>query len=178
MTTYTLAASLIAVMLLGCVESLGAGEEVGLVGSIESIPQVSPLQIKVKTRDGSRLVQCAEETVVVRGKQKVNRDELKRGRHVIVSGRANGDIVLASKMELVDVTEGKIDAIMEVFPLRLAVMTKKGNVHVQLETETRVMRGKTKIDPGQLRNGDSVRVFGDSSGQLFVAKEIDVEASK
>lgn len=146
-----------------------------MVGVIDSVTQTSPLQMKIKTRDGERLVECGEKVEVVRGGKPAPRDSLQKGQYVVVTGSTREAVVSATRVELVDGIEGKIESIMEVFPIRLTVKTKTGNVTVQLEQQTRVFRGKTKIDPGQLRNADAVRVVGLASKSLFTASQIDAE---
>ena len=64
---------------------------------------------------------------------------------------------------------------MEVFPLRLSVKGKTGETLVQLQEDTRILRRGKVVVPGQLKNGDTVCVFGSLSKGLFAAKVIHVE---
>lgn len=80
--------------------------------------------------------------------------------------------------EKMDVLEGKITGIMEIFPLRITVETKKEKAVIQLTTKTKVLLDGKPIDPGKLREGQEVRVLGKKADNMFWAKEIHVAKAR
>lgn len=167
--------SWLAMVVLSTGAPLQADEVELLAGRIESVPPGSQPTFTVKSLEGEWKIQCSEKTVFVREGKNVLRDSLKPKQHVLVSGLASDQAVKADRVELTDAVEGKIEAIMEVFPLRLSVKGKTGETLVQLQEDTRILRRGKVVVPGQLKNGDTVCVFGSLSKGLFAAKVIHVE---
>lgn len=74
------------------------------------------------------------------------------------------------------VIEGTITAIMETWPLQLTVAAGGVNHAVTLTATTRIARCGSPVDPGALRQGQSVRIAGDSRPEgTMMARSIDVD---
>ena len=146
-----------------------------LSGRIQSIQEVLPLRLVVSDRTSKRTVHFSESTVLTRRGKKLDPDELRRGQHVWIAGLRRGDVLVAKNVEAIDMLEGEIMGIMEIFPLRLSVKTKTGEVAIQLQEDTFVTKKSHRIDPGQLRERDVIRVIGSQFEDHFIAKEIVVE---
>lgn len=71
--------------------------------------------------------------------------------------------------------DGYIEGVMESFPLQLELRTEKGNISVSLEAGTRVLKGKSPVDPGTLLPGMRVEIRGrPSSPDGITAEDITI----
>ena len=72
------------------------------------------------------------------------------------------------------IIEGQITGVMETWPLQLTVQTDAGMYHVIL-AEIVVTSGGQPVSPGDIREGDTVRVDGTPSGPRGItATSIDI----
>jgi len=150
-----------------------------LSGTIQSIQTVLPLQLVVNDHDSKRVIHSSKNSTLTRDGKKVAHKKLRRGLTIWVAGSSPDDVFVAKNIEVVNMIEGEIVGIMEVFPLHLSVKTKTGEVTIQLREDTLVTRGKVpRIDPGQLQEHDVIRVTSFLSDGCLVAKEIALVDSK
>ena len=147
-------------------------------GAIKRIQEVVPLRLIVDDGTRTRIVRFSDDTELTRKGKKLSPGELRKNQHVWIASSQRSGTLVARNVEVVDMVAGEIVGIMEIFPLRLSVKSKSGNVSVQLREDTVVRQNSQRIDPGKLQEGDIIRVFGVEVGELFAAREIVVLAKK
>jgi hypothetical protein len=145
-------------------------------GRIKAIEKTTIDRLVVETDSQTRFIDLPENVVITNNKKRLNAGELRKNQYVWVASINQSNKLVARKIDVTSMMEGTIVSIMEIWPIRLSLKTNRGSVLVQLQEGTNIEKNSKRIDPGDLRNGDRIRVIGASADELVYAKEIIVEA--